>query len=563
MMTLFERRQRILVLLREQPGVRVSELAKLLEVSEGTVRNDLAALDQAQQLTRVRGGAVPKENGPVSPPALPDRARVNAPAKQRIARWAADMVEDGAAILLDASTTVFHMVSFLQERRNLTIFTNGLEAARALARNPANTVILIGGVLRPDGSSVTGHLGQKMLKDLYIETAFVSCSGFSIEAGLTQLDIQEAQLKSHMIRSAKQVVALIDSSKFGLTSLTPFAAVEQVSHIVTDNKVDPDCVEQLRALGISLTICGEATATSFTPSKTERHYRIGFANLGEEVPFAVDVRHGLERAAKKRGNIDLIVADNRLDGKVALDVADRLLAKDIDLAIEYQIDEKAGSLIMNKFQKAGVPVIAVDIPIVGATFVGAHNYQSGYMAGEALGRWVKKNWQGRFDRLVVLEEPRAGALPAARIQGQLDGLQSVIGDIPAGTISTLDSGNRSDISEKQVQKALKEWPGAHRIAVISFNDDAALGALRAARKAGREGDVVIVGQGADRMLRPEIRRPNSRIIGSTALMPEKYGETLIDLALKILHGEPVPPAVYTDHTFISAENIELFYPEVS
>jgi ribose transport system substrate-binding protein len=562
MITTFERRQRILALLSDQAGVKVTDLARLLSVSEGTVRNDLTALEEAEQLVRVRGGAVPKENSQPLAFLLPDRARVNAPAKQRIGRWAADMVEDGDSILLDASTTVFHMASFLQERTNLTIFTNGLEVARALARNPANTTILIGGVLRPDGLSVTGHLGEKLLKDLHIKTAFVSCGGVSFQAGLTEFNIQEAQLKSHMIRYARQVVALIDSSKFGQTSLTPFARLEELSHIVTDSGVDPAWVEQLRRLNISVTICGETTASSFTSTKTAQPtYRIGFANLSEKVPFAVDVRHGLERAAKEGGNIDLIVADNQLDGKAALTVADRLIAKGVDLVIEYQIDEKAGSLIMNKFQKAGIPVIAVDIPMVGATFVGADNYQSGYMAGEALGNWIKKNWQGQFEHLVVLEEYRAGALPAARIQGQLDGLQAVTGEILPDRVTYLDSGNRSDISEKQMLKALKGLPDQRRIAIICFNDDAALGALLAARKANREQDVVIVGQGADRMIRPEIRRPRSRVIGSTAFMPEKYGEKLVDLAMKILRGEPVPPAVYTDHMFINVENIAIFYPE--
>jgi ribose transport system substrate-binding protein len=561
-MTTFERRQRILALLREQSGVKVTELAPLLNVSEGTIRNDLTALEEAGQLKRVRGGAVPKDNHDTLSPTLPDRARINAPAKQRIARWAADMVQDGDSILLDASTTVFHMVPFLQDHQNLTIFTNGLETARALAKNPANTTILLGGVVRQDGTSVTGHLGEKILKDLHINTAFVSCSGFSVEAGLTQFDLQEAQLKSHMIECAKQVVALIDSSKFGQASLTPFAAVEQLSHIVTDSQISPATIEQLRQTETRFTICGENTASSFTPAKPERpHFRIGFANLGEEVPFAVDVRHGLERAAKQAGNIDLVLADNQLNGKAALGVAERLISKDIDLAIEYQIDEKVGSLLMHKFQQANIPVIAVDIPIVGASFVGANNYRSGYMAGEALGQWIKKQWQGRLDRLIVLEEQRAGALPAARIQGQLDGLQAVVGEIPAEQITHLESGNRSDISERRMIKALKKWADEHHLAVVSFNDDAALGALLAARKTNREEDVAIVGQGADRMIRPEIRRPNSRVIGSTAYMPEKYGDKLIELALKILRGEPVPPAVYTDHTFITAENIDLFYPE--
>jgi ribose transport system substrate-binding protein len=76
--------------------------------------------------------------------------------------------------------------------------------------------------------------------------------------------------------------------------------------------------------------------------------------------------------------------------------------------------------------------------------------------------------------------------------------------------------------------------------------------LAAARRLQREDDVVIVGQGADRRVRDELRRPVSRIIGSTAYEPEHYGEKLIPLALRILRGEPVPPAVYLEHTFVSA-----------
>jgi ribose transport system substrate-binding protein len=71
----------------------------------------------------------------------------------------------------------------------------------------------------------------------------------------------------------------------------------------------------------------------------------------------------------------------------------------------------------------------------------------------------------------------------------------------------------------------------------------------------RQSDVVIVGQGADRRTREALRDPHSRIIGSTAYWPEQYGEKLIALALKILRGEPVPPAIYIAHTFVKAESI--------
>jgi ribose transport system substrate-binding protein len=563
-MTIFERRQRILDLLRRQPGIRVPELAMLLKVSEGTIRNDLRALEKAGELTRVRGGAMVRDRRDFISPAFSARAEVNATTKKRIGRWAAGMVEDGDSVLLDSSSTVFHIAPFLLGRSNLTVITNGIEVAYALAENPTHTIILIGGVLRPDRALTVGYLGEKILENLHIKTAFVSCSGFSVERGLTQVDIQEAQLKSRMIESAERVVALIDSTKFGKVDLTPFATVEQISHILTDSELAPRYIDAIRQTCANLTICGENTTSTYTPSSQEiPHYKIGFANLGENMPFAVDVRRGLEQAAQDVSNIDLILADNQLSGEVALRVADRLIAEGVDLAIEYQISSRVGGLLMDKFNRANIPVIAVDIPLVGATYFGVDHYRAGHMAGVALGRWLVEHWDGTFDYLVILEEKRPGALPATRIQGQLDGLQEVIGEVPATQILYLDSGNTTEISQANMLQALQELPDARQLAVISFNDDAAFGAICAARELGREGDVVIVGQGADRILRKEIRHPESRLVGSTAYWPEKYGAKLIQVATKILNGEPVPPAVYNEHIFITQDNVDEFYPESS
>jgi len=383
-----------------------------------------------------------------------------------------------------------------------------------------------------------------------------------VERGLTQVDIQEAQLKSRMIESAERVVALIDSTKFGKVDLTPFATVEQISHILTDSEVAPRYIDAIRQTSTNLTVCGENTTSTYTPSSQEiPHCKIGFANLGENMPFAVDVRRGLEQAAQDVSNIDLILADNQLSGEVALRVADRLITEGVDLVIEYQIDGKVGGLLMDKFNRANIPVIAVDIPLVGATYFGVDHYRAGHMAGVALGRWLVEHWDGTFDHLVILDEKRPGALPATRIQGQLDGLQEVIGEVPTTQILYLDSGNTTEISQANMLQALQELPYARRLAVISFNDDAAFGAICAARELGREGDVVIVGQGADRILRKEIRHPESRLVGSTAYWPEKYGKKLIQVATKILNGEPVPPAVYNEHIFITKDNIDEFYPE--
>jgi ribose transport system substrate-binding protein len=584
-MIAFERRQLILRLLYEQPGMTVPMLAKELEVSEGTIRNDLDALEGEQKVQRVRGGAIliaPPGGAPGNLPrslprsgprseasngaagaanlGLPAKMEVSAQAKKRIARWASNLVEQGETILLDASTTVLHMAPYLQEHQQLTIVTNGVEIARQLAANPANTVILLGGILQRDGGAVTSTLGAAILQELHIRTAFVSGVGFDLQAGLTETSLQEAPLKRLMLQAANRVVALVDASKLGKMGPASVARPEQITHLFIDSDVDAEIVEALRGQPFDLTICGENTITTYTSHRHKPAYKLGFANLSEEIPFAVDVRRGLERSAKQMSNLDLVVADNSLSGERALEIADNFIAKQIDLAIEYQIDAQVGSQLMNKYQRAGIPVIAVDIPLVGATYFGVDNFHSGHLAGTALGLWVQAHWEGQIDRLIVLEEPRAGALPAARIQGQLAGLQEVVGPVVEERRVVLNSGNTSSVSQAEVERALGGLPHVHRIAVICFNDDAALGALRAAQRLQREGDLAIVGQGADRIIRDELRRPGTRIIGSTAFMPERYGEKLTDLALRILRGESAPPAEFMDHVFISAENVGVYYP---
>jgi ribose transport system substrate-binding protein len=556
-MTAHERHKTILRLLKEEPGIKVTEMADRLDVSVGTIRNDLNALESEGRVRRVRGGAVLQERE--SSTAVPASEIPNADAKQRIAQWAAETVKDGDTIFLDASSTVRFMVPKLKAYKRLTIVTNGLETAREVVLNTAHSAILVGGMVSRSANATTTLIGMDLVENLHIQSAYVSSIGFDLKAGLTERYIEEAQLKEALLATIPRIVALVGSNKIGIVSTKPFVAPEQITHLYTDSDVSAEFIEQMRQAKINLTVCGENTVRSFTVDGDKAQFTIGFANESEELPFAVDVRRGLERAAADIGNIDLVVADNRLSGEEAIRVADRLIDRDIDLVIEYQIDYKAGNLIMNKFQQAGIPVIAVDIPMVGATFFGVDNYRAGHMAGEALGKWVEKMWNGRIDQLLVLEEPRAGSLPEARIQGQLDGLQEVLGKVAAEQTHYIDCGNTTEISETGVAEALQTMPNSHYIAIICFNDEAAFGALQAAQNANREKDVVIVGQGTDRLIRQEIRDSESRLIGSTAYMPERYGERLMELALKILKGESVPPAVYMDHVFINAENIDKYY----
>ena len=259
-MTTYERRQSLLDILRKQPGLRVPELAAALNVSEGTVRNDLNALEQEAFLIRVHGGAVLNQQGQFQNTSFLRRFQQNAAAKFAIAREAAVLVNDGDSILLDASSTTLYFAKALSARRRLRVITNGFEVARELAHNSSNTVILIGGVVNNESSSVTGLLSEQIIEELHIQKAFLSCSGFSLERGMTEVHLAEAQLKRKVIESSQQLFALVDSTKFGKEDLTSFARPEKINHLFTDVHLSPDWAERLKQGGIEFTICEEEAA---------------------------------------------------------------------------------------------------------------------------------------------------------------------------------------------------------------------------------------------------------------------------------------------------------------
>jgi DeoR/GlpR family transcriptional regulator of sugar metabolism len=251
----------MLILLNAQPQIGCSDLARILAVSPRTVERDIQALAQEGQPIGLRGTEVVLEKADGAPieSSFSVRLRTNVDAKRTLARWAASLVNDGDAIVMDASTTVYAMAPFLARRRNLVIFTNCIELGRCLAANPSNTVILVAGVVRPDGSSVIGPLYKPVLHNHGIKTAFVSCKGFSLAAGLTETDMDEAAVKAQLVNLAQTTVALIDSSKFGQVYPAPFARASQVGHIFVEGGLDAQWLDQVTKASIVVTRCLEPT----------------------------------------------------------------------------------------------------------------------------------------------------------------------------------------------------------------------------------------------------------------------------------------------------------------
>jgi ribose transport system substrate-binding protein len=290
----------------------------------------------------------------------------------------------------------------------------------------------------------------------------------------------------------------------------------------------------------------------------QKLYRLGYAAQGTDYEFSKEVSHSLQRAAAAEG-IELISLDNRYSAKTAQRNADLLVREKVDLVIEFQTDENVAPILAAKYREANIPLIAIDIPHPGATYYGANNYEAGLIGGRFMGRWARQYWQSEVDEIVLLELARAGSLPRMRLTGMLAGMREVIPKLENCRVTYINGDGRFGDSFEAMRRHLRGAP-SKRTLIGAINDSSALGALRAFQEVGRQEHCAIMGQNASPEGRAELREAGTRLIGSVAFFPERYGADLVRVALDILNRRPVPPAVFVKHQLVTAETVNHFYP---
>ncbi|NNG36987.1 DeoR/GlpR family DNA-binding transcription regulator [Nakamurella aerolata] len=228
----FDRAQAILTDLDRFGRVQVADLARRFGVSTVTVRKDLDELERRSALRRVRGGAV--SAGGTDEGAFDMRLRHSTNAKRAIAQAVAPLVRHGDVIAMDSSTTCYFLAQELLDRRHLVVVTNGLRVAEMFLERSSAMVLMPGGVLRRSSQSMVGPIGDVLAGRGRIDHGFFGVVGLSPELGLLDMVVEEAQAKSGMVAACNEVYALFDSSKLGRFAPHPFAALDRVTALYTD-----------------------------------------------------------------------------------------------------------------------------------------------------------------------------------------------------------------------------------------------------------------------------------------------------------------------------------------
>jgi hypothetical protein len=137
-----------------------------------------------------------------------------------------------------------------------------------------------------------------------------------------------------------------------------------------------------------------------------RDYRIGYAQLSGDQPFAQKVTQGLVEAAVN-SHVELLVTDNRDSAEKALKNAVWPISQRVDFVIKYEFHYRVGPILPNMFHKARISTMALDIPMPNAIYFGVNNYAAGIVGGDAQG-WGPED--GLKDEIAKPHSPFIGAV---------------------------------------------------------------------------------------------------------------------------------------------------------
>jgi DeoR family transcriptional regulator of aga operon len=250
-MNINERHQHILEKLKKDGKVNIFDLQMEMGVSGVTIRKDLKLLEDKHLMFRIRGGGSINNPYAVDRP-IDEKELINSDEKKRIAKAAIELIGGIDSIMIGSGTTVFEVARALFPPKHLTVITPALKVGVELSNRGNVEVLQLGGLIRPNSSSVMGDYAMSMLNDISCGVFFMGVDGIDLDFGISISNLTEAALNQKMIETAQRVVVLADSTKFDRRGLGRICSLEQVHYIITDRSVSANTVKAIKERDIQV-----------------------------------------------------------------------------------------------------------------------------------------------------------------------------------------------------------------------------------------------------------------------------------------------------------------------
>jgi DeoR/GlpR family transcriptional regulator of sugar metabolism len=252
-----ERHRLILSMVNMRGSISITEIQGKLNVSRETIRRDIVALADNQRLRKTHGGAISLEQ---SEPEMKVREVTNVAGKRAIAQLAAGLVPDGASVILASGTTVQAVAEALMVRRELTVYTNSVFSCGKLMGHNGNRVYMLGGEIQPGNGATLGRDATAMLANYFADFAFIGAGAISPAGWLMDYTREEGELHSRMLVAARTSAVVADHGKFGRFAPIRVGNFEKATHLITDERPDPEITDALGALPVDILVADKEIA---------------------------------------------------------------------------------------------------------------------------------------------------------------------------------------------------------------------------------------------------------------------------------------------------------------
>lgn len=245
-----ERRIKIAEIINSGNSVKVSQLADKFNVSESTIRRDLNELEDIGVILRTHGGAVATGINKLEA-SFTEKQDKYLDEKEKIARIAAEEIEDGDTVILDSGTTTLFIPKFI-EAKNITIITNSIALTNELSNREDIQIINTGGIVRSNTKAQIGSITESVIKQFRVNKTFLGANGVSLKSGITTPTLEEATVKQAMINVADKVYLLVDESKFEQIYFSWICDFNRIDYLITNRERPVDEMKYYKAIGVKL-----------------------------------------------------------------------------------------------------------------------------------------------------------------------------------------------------------------------------------------------------------------------------------------------------------------------
>jgi DeoR family fructose operon transcriptional repressor len=248
-----ERRNQIVALLKKKQRASVTELSQVFKIGEATIRRDLSDLEERGLVQRTHGGVLIMENIAFES-SVKERATQNRETKERIARFIAHFVHNNETLMIDAGSTTFEIARMLREKKGLVVVTNSPAVAEELVDGNDCQVIVTGGELKVATRAMVGPIAEYTVRQFRADRVILGMSALKVDEGLFTVNHQEAEVKRMMIKSGKEVIIAMDSSKIGKVMYSFVCDFSSIDKLVTDNLIPLDEMKKLEEQGVEVIV---------------------------------------------------------------------------------------------------------------------------------------------------------------------------------------------------------------------------------------------------------------------------------------------------------------------